>query len=136
MYTPPAYGPPPNAPPPPPRTDAVAIVGLVCGILGVIGGVLALTFTFVGTALCACCPFCGVGDALVSALALPFPALSLALGLVARGRALDPSRGFDNRGLATASVILGVVGLALAATGITLAFLGMGAWAAAAAGSP
>ena len=105
----PPMAPPPAAPQTPP-SNGMAIAALICGILGIVGSFIPIVqyFTFV--------------------LAI----LGIVFGVKARKDAAE-----DKRGLATAGLVLGIIGTALGALGvICVVCVGVGlAGAAGAAGA-
>ncbi len=131
------FGPPMGgAPPPadvPPRTDTLAIVALVGGLLALAGAIANLVTGIFGM----CCPLCTIGGAVIGAI-VAVPAITgIACGAISYKRTTtEGGEPLTGKGLALTGAITG--GLAMVMTVVTVVgpWLGLGCMAATAPPPP
>lgn len=121
-YGEPPGGAPPGPPPMGPRTDALAIVSLVCGILGLLGAGANLGSGILGT----CCILCTLGSTVVGVIVL-IPALAGVVCGILSARRIDAApHELGGRSLAVAGVVVSGVAVLLALATIVLPWFGLG----------
>lgn len=126
---PPGFGPPgPSAP----RTDALAIIALVFGVIGlVVGGANIFVMVFG-----ACCPLCTVGATMIGVIALVPSVLGLTCGALSLKRVKERPEELTGKGLAIAGTVVSGVAVLVALATMLLPWLGLGCLAATAPHPP
>ncbi|MEZ4338218.1 MAG: DUF4190 domain-containing protein [Sandaracinaceae bacterium] len=133
---PPGFGPPGQGPTPGgmvgppgaggPRTDALAIVSLVAGVIGLLIGMVNIFFMVFG----ACCALCTVGATFIGVMALVPSVIGAVCGGLSLKRVKERPHELQGKGLAIAGTIVSGVGVLLALVTIILPWLGLGCLAA------
>ena len=104
-----------------PKTDTLAVVGLVASILGLVGGLLNILSGLFGT----CCFLCTLGSTVIGVLVLlPSGAGAIMGGLSASRINKEPER-LTGKGLAMAALVVGVLATLLALAEIILPWFGI-----------
>ncbi len=124
---PPGGGPPPmGLPPMGPRTDALAIVSLIAGVLGLCVGMVNIFFMVFG----ACCALCTVGATFIGVFALIPSVIGAVCGGLSLKRVKERPEELQGKGLAIAGTAVSAVAVVVALTTIILPWLGIGCLAA------
>lgn len=128
-------GPPgglPPAPPAGPRTDALAIVALVAGLLAVAGAIGNLITAVFGM----CCPLCTVGGALIGII-VAIPAVAgIVTGILSARRTTHEADQYTGKGMAITGIVTGALALVMTAITVVGPWLGFGCMAATAPDRP
>ncbi|MBX3270421.1 MAG: hypothetical protein KF729_09185 [Sandaracinaceae bacterium] len=109
-------------PPQGPRTDALAVVSLVCGILGALGGLVNVVLMFFGT----CCPVCAFSATALGLVALVPSIAGLVCGLVSLKRIKEQSDALEGKGLAMGGSVVSGIAIVVAIITIVLPWAGIG----------
>lgn len=124
---------PPGAPQGGPKTDQLAVAGLICGILGLVGAILNGISGLFG----ACCVLCTVGATILGIVVLIPSVAAVVMGGMSVSRINKNPEALSGKGMAIAALILGGVATLAALAEIVLPWLGIACFAASgAAGSP
>jgi hypothetical protein len=131
------YGPPPGGgyggPPLGPRTDALAIVALIAGLLAIVGAIANLASGVIGF----CCPVCGsiAGAAIGAIVAIP-SLTGLVTGILGYKRTSEQPDVYTGKGLALTGIITSSVALLMTVLVIVGPWLGWGLLGATAPNPP
>ncbi len=138
------YGPPPGAPgftPPPagsfgsppgfpapggPRTDTLAVAGLVLGIVALLGAILNMLSGLFGT----CCFLCTLGSTVIGIVVLVPAIAGIVMGTLSVSRINKAPQQLTGKGMAVAALVLGAISALLALAEIVLPWLGIACFAA------
>ena len=112
-----------------PRTDALAIVSLVAGIVGL----LLASANIVTMIFGACCVVCTIGSTFIGGLAALLAGAGLVSGVLSVRRIAEKPEELTGKGVAIAGAVVAGIGLLVAIATIVLPWLGLGCMAASSA---
>ncbi len=131
---PPGFASPPAGGPGGKKTDQLAIAGLVCSILGLVGAILNGISGLFG----ACCVLCTVGATVLGIIVLIPSGAGVVMGAMSISRINKRPDELEGKGLAVAALVIGAIAVIAALAEIILPWLGIACFAAsgAAGGGP
>ena len=124
---PPGYGPPPG-----PRTDTLAVAGLVLSIVALLGAILNMLSGLFGT----CCFLCTLGSTVIGVLVLVPAIAGIVMGGLSVSRINKTPEQFGGKGMAVAALVIGIIAALLGLAEIVLPWLGIACFAAAGSTGP
>lgn len=127
----PGFAAPPGAPQGGSKTDQLAVAGLICSILGIVGAILNGISGLFG----ACCVLCTVGATILGIVVLIPSVAGVVMGGMSVSRINKNPEALSGKGMAIAALVLGAIATLGALAEIVLPWLGMACFAASGAAS-